>query len=249
MHPAKEVGGDYYDWIPIDEALLICIGDVSGKGVPAGLVMASARSALRSLADKVRSTKDIIVSLNRLLADDLEREMFISLLLMRYEPGSGRLTYTGAGHEHILIWRARERRIETRKTGGMVLGLSPALEEFAKEETIDLAIGDAVILYTDGVTEAVNGANEQYQLERLQASAARHGKENAREMLQAILRDVLAWKGRVSQRDDITLLTIKRTDPSAPEDRDEAATARHSGASTTSGSDVVRSPFASGLGE
>ncbi len=228
MHPAKEVGGDYYDWIPIeDDALLICIGDVSGKGVPAGLVMASARTALRSLAERVSSTLEMVVSMNRLLADDLEREMFISFLLMRYDPKKGRLLYTGAGHEHILIWRARKRQLETRKTGGMVLGLSVALEEFAKEEILDLEIGDAVVLYTDGVTEAVNEENEQYQLERLEESVRHHGDKSAREMLQAVLRDVLAWKGRAPQKDDITLLTIKRTDPSVLPATDDAVTQRH----------------------
>src|SRR5690606_31386188 len=90
MHAAKEVGGDYYDFVPTaDKQLIVCIGDVSGKGVPAGLVMASARSALRSLVQREGSTREIVVTLNRLLCEDLEQEMFLSFVLMRLDPATG----------------------------------------------------------------------------------------------------------------------------------------------------------------
>jgi serine phosphatase RsbU (regulator of sigma subunit) len=211
MHPAKQVGGDYYDFIPVAGGLLICIGDVSGKGVPAGLVMASARSALRSLAERVVSTREIVIALNRLLADDLDREMFLSLLLMRYDSESGVISYTGAGHEHIIVYKAEEDRIDTRKTGGMVLGLTNDIDEHVKEEQLKLDVGDALVLYTDGVTEAVDEKNEQYQLERLNAAVKKCCERPPREMLHAILSDVLRWKGKAQQKDDITLVTARRT--------------------------------------
>ncbi len=211
MHPAKQVGGDYYDFIPVAGGLLICIGDVSGKGVPAGLVMASARSALRSLAERVVSTREIVIALNRLLADDLDREMFLSLLLMRYDSESGVISYTGAGHEHIIVYKAEEDRVDIRKTGGMVLGLTNDIEEHVKEEQLKLDVGDALILYTDGVTEAVDEKNEQYQLERLAQAVKKCCERPPREMLHAILSDVLRWKGKAQQKDDITLVTARRT--------------------------------------
>lgn len=211
MHPAKQVGGDYYDFIPVNGGLLVCIGDVSGKGVPAGLVMASARSALRSLAERVTSTREIVIALNRLLADDLDREMFLSLLLMRYDSNTGVISYTGAGHEHIIVYRAEEDRVETRKTGGIVLGLTPDVEEHVKEEQLALEVGDALVLYTDGVTESVDDKNEQYQLERLSDAVKQCCERPPREMLHAILSDVLRWKGKAQQRDDITLVTARRT--------------------------------------
>lgn len=211
MHPAKQVGGDYYDFIPVQGGLLVCIGDVSGKGVPAGLVMASARSALRSLAERVQSTREIVIALNRLLADDLDREMFLSLLLLRYDQESGAISYTGAGHEHLIIYRAEEDQIETRKAGGMVLGLRPDIEEHVKEEQLHLEVGDALVLYTDGVTEAVDERNEQYQLERLTVATKACCEKPPREMLHAILSDVLRWKGKAQQKDDITLVTCRRT--------------------------------------
>jgi serine phosphatase RsbU (regulator of sigma subunit)/pSer/pThr/pTyr-binding forkhead associated (FHA) protein len=211
MHPAKQVGGDYYDFIPVPGGILVCIGDVSGKGVPAGLVMASARSALRSLAERVTSTREIVIALNRLLADDLDREMFLSLLLMRYDSQTGVLSYTGAGHEHIIVYRAEENRVETRKAGGMVLGLTPDVDEHVKEEQLALDVGDALVLYTDGVTEAVDEHNEQYQLERLTEAVQHSCERPPREMLHAILSDVLKFKGKAQQKDDITLVTARRT--------------------------------------
>jgi serine phosphatase RsbU (regulator of sigma subunit)/pSer/pThr/pTyr-binding forkhead associated (FHA) protein len=226
MHPAKQVGGDYYDFIPDPSGLLICIGDVSGKGVPAGLVMASARSALRSLAERVTSTREMVIALNRLLADDLDREMFISLLLMRYDAASGKIKYTGAGHEHIIIYRAEEDRVEARKTGGIVLGLVPSIAEHVKEEEIQLEVGDALVLYTDGVTEAINEKNEMFELDRVKQAVQRCSDRTPREMLHGIVAEVFKWKGRAYQRDDITLVTARRT-PAGEELPDDPPTVRH----------------------
>lgn len=213
MHPAKQVGGDYYDFIPQQNGLLICIGDVSGKGVPAGLVMASARSALRSLAERVHSTKEMVIALNKLLAEDLDREMFLSLLLMRYDAATGNIKYTGAGHEHIVLYRAEEDRVESRKAGGTVLGLRASVEDLVKEEELQLDVGDALVLYTDGVTEAINEKNEQFELDRFKQSVQRYSDRIPREMLHGILGDVLKWKGKAQQRDDITLVCARRTPP------------------------------------
>jgi serine phosphatase RsbU (regulator of sigma subunit) len=152
-----------------------------------------------------------VIALNRLLADDLDREMFLSLLLLRYDQASGAISYTGAGHEHLIIYKAEEDQIETRKAGGMVLGLRPDIEEHVKEEQLTLDVGDALVLYTDGVTEAVDEKNEQYQLERLVAATQQCCERPPREMLHAILSDVLRWKGKAQQKDDITLVTCRRT--------------------------------------
>jgi sigma-B regulation protein RsbU (phosphoserine phosphatase) len=227
MHAAKEVGGDYYDFVPTADGngLFVCIGDVSGKGVPAGLVMASARSAMRTLIERTDSTREIVLSLNRLLVEDLDQEMFLSFVLMRFDAPSGRIDFTGAGHEHIVIWREATRTIETRRTGGMVLGLSRDMDKEFKEECLTLALGDAVLLYTDGVTEGINEQREQYGLERLIDAATRFGHLSARVCLQSILSEVLRWKGRASQRDDISLVVLKRVDPSVKSAQVEAARA------------------------
>ena len=211
-HPAKEVGGDYFDFVirRDDKALWFCIGDVTGKGVPAGMVMASARSVLRSLVDRVDDTRDLVVALNRFLCTDLEdEEIFLSFVLMRYDPVTGRLFYTGAGHENILVWRAQERRVEVRKTGGMVLGLTARLEEAYREQELELGIGDALLLYTDGVSEAMDANREQFGIERLVASAERHLAQSPEVAAHSVLGDVLRFQSG-SQRDDVTLVVVRR---------------------------------------
>lgn len=218
MSPAKEVGGDYYDVVlaPDKRSLFFCIGDVSGKGVPAGLVMASARSTLRTLVERVGSTREIVLSLNRLLCDDLDQEMFLSFVLMRWDIATAKIEYTGAGHENILVFRAATKAVETIKTGGMVLGITTRMEDGIKQETLSLGIGDAIVLYTDGATEAVNEQNEQFTLERLVDSVKKSGHLPPKHALQAILGDVLRWRGRAAPRDDSTLLVVRRTDPTRP---------------------------------
>ena len=216
MYAAKDVGGDYYDFVadPSGESLFFCVGDVSGKGVPAGLVMASARSALRSLVERgTRSTLEIVLALNRLLCADLDQEMFLSFVLMRWDSSTGKIAWTGAGHENLLIWRQATRGIEVQKTGGMVLGLTTRAEEQFVERSLDLAPGDGLVLYTDGVTEALNEQREQFLLERLVESSTRHAHQPPKPALHAILGDVLRFKGRATQRDDITLVVVKRSRP------------------------------------
>jgi phosphoserine phosphatase RsbU/P len=210
-HPAKEVGGDYFDFVVrSDGHLWFCIGDVTGKGVPAGMVMTSARSVLRSLVERVEDTRELVVALNRFLCSDLEdEEIFLSFVLMRYDPQSGRIFYTGAGHENILIWRAAEGRVETQKTGGMVLGLTSRLEDQYKERELELSVGDALLLYTDGVSEAMDGKREQFGIERLVASAERHLAQPPEVAAHSVLGDVLRFQ-KGAQRDDVTLVLVSR---------------------------------------
>jgi serine phosphatase RsbU (regulator of sigma subunit) len=214
MHSAKEVGGDYYDFVPSKdgESLYFCVGDVSGKGVPAGLVMASARSALHSLIEAgVGSTRDIVLSLNRFLCADLDQEMFLSFVLMHYDPRDGSIHYTGAGHENILIWRHSTSELEVLRTGGRVLGVTTRAEDQFQERTLELTPGDTIVLYTDGVTETINDTREQFELERLVEAARRHAGQVPKQTLHAILGEVLRFKGRVNQRDDITLMVVRRS--------------------------------------
>ncbi|RMG07419.1 MAG: GAF domain-containing protein, partial [Planctomycetota bacterium] len=219
MHSAKEVGGDYYDFIrsPDGSRLYVCVGDVSGKGVPAGMVMASARSALRPLIERgVASTREMVVSLNRLLCEDLDQEMFLSFVLMCFARGSRTVRYTGAGQENLLIWRGRERKIDVRMTGGMALGITTRLEDRITEKEFELDEGDGVVLYTDGVTEAIDEQHEQFQLERLVKACEAHLHLPSQEALQGVLGEVLRFKGRARQRDDITLVVVKRAAEELP---------------------------------
>ncbi|MEZ6183932.1 MAG: SpoIIE family protein phosphatase [Planctomycetota bacterium] len=228
MHPAKSVGGDYYDYVPSPDgkSLFIGIGDVSGKGVPAGLVMASLRSALRSLVQRgVRSTREIVELLNKLLVADLDQEMFCSFVLIRYDHEPGTFHYTGAGHETMLIWRDLRQAIEIKKTGGMVLGFVEGERNRYEEQTLDLAPGDGLVLYTDGVTDVRDAQGAMLHLEGLVELANLHGGRTPEQALHGILDAVLEFKGRELQRDDITLLVLKRGGP-GPAERPEEETVR-----------------------
>jgi len=231
MHPAKSVGGDYYDYVPTPDgkSLFVGIGDVSGKGVPAGLVMASLRSALRSLVQRgVRSTREIVELLNSLLVADLDQEMFCSFLLIRYDLEDQTFHYTGAGHETMLIWRAAKRAIEIRKTGGMVLGFVEGPRNVYEEKVLDLGPGDGVVLYTDGVTDVRDADGNMLHLEGLVELANENASRAPSKALHGILDEVLQFKGRELQRDDITLLVLKRMarDHTSDEPSEEATAPR-----------------------
>ncbi len=211
MVPAKEVGGDYYDVIVLEDgSLLVAIGDVSGKGVGAGLIMAMARSALRILADLYVSPKDIVARLNRRLYNDLDKDLFMSLLVIHYYPDTGRFVYTGAGHEHLLIYQVSSGKVEARKAGGMVLGLAADIEPRLSETELQLGHGDIVVLYTDGIPELMNRKRDQYTFEKLVEKVEALGSVPPRAMNDGIMKEALEHRGRTPQSDDITLVSMRR---------------------------------------
>lgn len=218
MIPAKDVGGDYYDFVTLDDdSVLVAIGDVSGKGVPAGLIMATARSMIRSLATRVSSPRELLIDLNRLLADDLDLDMFMSLLLLRYESRTGRLCYASAGHEHLVFYRGADRSVESRKAGGVVLGVTADITPYLTETELPFAPGDALVLYTDGVTEAFDRDRRQFDLEGIEAGLGRLGHLPPGRCLEGLLDELMDFVGKTPQSDDITLVVLKRDDQDSPE--------------------------------
>ena len=178
--PSKEIGGDYYDFLTASAsaiqgngALYVSIGDVSGKGLDAGLVVSSVKSSLAALIEFLSSPKDILVRLNRILFDEIREKKFVSLLLFKYDPVQKALSYSSCGHERILVWH--DRKVEIVKSGGVILGMLEDIEGFLEESDFHLQVGDKVLLYTDGATEARNPHEELYGLERLSDSLVRYG--------------------------------------------------------------------------
>lgn len=213
MVPARVVGGDYYDFIahPKDGRLHVCIGDVAGKGLPAGLVMVMARCFLRPILEAHHSTRAAVEELNRLLYRDLPAGTFMTLLLMCWEPTEKRFRFTGAGHERILHYRAAEGRVEPVWTGGIALGFADTEPGLYQENVLELAPGDAAILFTDGLTDAHNEQGETLSMQGLVEVILRHAVRPAEEIKTAIMADLKVFTGRREQRDDITLVVIKRT--------------------------------------
>lgn len=216
MHPAREVGGDYYDyiWAPPGpggrRAVYLAIGDVSGKGVGAGLVMVMARAVLRSLAGRGAAPRDVLREGNRLLRQDLKPGMFMSLLLAWLDPAGDRLLLAGCGHERPLVWRARERRVERIEVGGLVLGVVPDLGPHIEEVPLRLEPGDQLLLYTDGVTEAMDPLRQMFGAPRLGRFMADQGHLPARGLVQALVEELQVHGAGAEQHDDITLIAVKR---------------------------------------
>lgn len=215
MKTAKEVGGDYYDYLQASSGeLYLVIGDVSGKGVPAGLVMVMARSILHSLVERSGATaidpRSIAVETNRLLKRDIKPGMFLSLLLGRCDAPTKSIRFAGCGHERPLVYRAKTGAVEPLELAGTVLGVLPDNSKHVAEVTVTLAPGDQVLLFTDGVTEAMDAGGKQYTPARLMKTFAEHGKLAPADLIKAIERDLTKHATGVDQHDDITMIALRR---------------------------------------
>ena len=205
--PAREVGGDYYDFITIDQDRLgIVIADVSGKGMPAALLMANLQATLRGQALTNHAPSECIAKSNYLLCRSMEKGKFVTLFYGILNPKEKRFTYTNAGHCYPLIFNPKGEFKKLEK-GGLILGM---LDNYPyQEEKIILEQGELILLFTDGITEAFNKENEQFEEERLIKVVQENLHRNAKEVSQQILNKVVAFQGDVPQSDDLTLVVVK----------------------------------------
>ena len=211
MQPAKEIGGDYYDFItlPDPDKLSIVIGDVSGKGVAAGLLMAMAKTAIHTLSQEQISPRQVLLSTNKILNQHIGGQKFMTLLYFMWNSQDHTFTYSSAGHEHILVYRKQVQEVQIIQSGGFMLGMIPEIESFLEERKIKLEGGDKILLYTDGVTEAQNSADERFGLERLKNALHKHSQKPALELMEAVKDEVYAFIGDWPQYDDITLVVME----------------------------------------
>ena len=200
--PAKEVGGDLYDFFIREERLYFCVGDVSGKGVPASLVMAVTRSLFRTLAGRETSPAQIVGQMNTSMSDMNESNMFVTLFCGVLDMKTGHLEYCNAGHNAPLIFTDKIDMMSVK--ANLPLGI---MQEFDfEQQSLDLHHDDALFLYTDGVTEAENIHHELFGDERLEE--VMHERRTAQEHLEAVRDAITAFVGEAPQSDDITLLFI-----------------------------------------
>lgn len=206
---ASGVGGDYYDLVRREpHHLTVSIADVSDKGVAAALYMALSRTVLRAAALDARGPAETLQRANRVLLEDSRSGMFVSLVYGSLDLETGRFCYVRAGHNPPLLVRARDRQVSVLDPNGIVLGVvaNPELEE----ATIEMAPGDVLVLYTDGVTEAWNDREQEFGLERLQ-EVVRESDDLAPEPLIARINEAVhRFVGNLPQADDYTLLVIQR---------------------------------------
>ncbi len=209
MNAAKDVGGDFYDFFRIDDDhISFVIADVSGKGVPAAIFMAVSRTLIRATGIRGVTPSECITYSNDLLVEESVNCMFVTVFYGIYNIRTGEVTYTNAGHNPPYVVKADGSIHRLPITKNVLVGF---VEDFQfTEDTVQLEHGDTLLLYTDGVTEAINVNCKEYGTERLKAVLARHAQSNCQEMIDAVKADVKAFAGEEEQSDDITLLAIKR---------------------------------------
>jgi sigma-B regulation protein RsbU (phosphoserine phosphatase) len=205
--PAMEVGGDFYDFIPGGSRLGMVIADVSGKSVPAALFMALSRTIVRANATHHEKGTDVLRDANDMISADSRSGMFVTLFYGVLEEHSRNLVYANAGHPPPILLCSDSEEFTNLEVTGVALGMMGGLEY--EERTINLSSGDIVVLYTDGVTEAINSDMEQYGLKRLRLVVHRSRHLSSQRILDNILEDILNFSGDQAQFDDITMIIVK----------------------------------------
>jgi phosphoserine phosphatase RsbU/P len=207
---ARNVGGDYYDFLPMGEhSIGIALADVAGKGIAAALIMAVVQASLRIIASENNvSLPELAAKMNRFLHRSTGFNSYATFFYARLDEDRRQLRYVNAGHNPPYLVRALEDApIEELATGGMIIGMFPFANY--EESVVDLQTGDVLIAFTDGVTEALNPAEEEFGEERLQELIRRVAALPVQEMTAAISHELREWIGDAPQHDDLTFVVMK----------------------------------------
>ena len=208
FEPAKHVGGDLYEVLRANkDTIVIVVGDVMGKGIPAALFMAVAVTLLRTIARQTQKPEEILARLNDELEAQNPRRMFVTMSCLAIDVASGRATGASAGHTPLLMIPSKGPPHFVFRSSGMVLGMRPG--QSFKVETLDLTAGDTLLLYTDGITEAENKQEEQFESERLLQCFPDGGEDTAEKSASKLLSAVKAFSAGAPQTDDITVIAVR----------------------------------------
>jgi phosphoserine phosphatase RsbU/P len=212
--PARQVSGDYFDYIRVDdERLGVAIADVSGKGVPASLIMAICRSVLRAEAARNPSPADVLRKVNRQLYPDIKEDMFISMAYLILDHQRNAVTLARAGHDAPLLYKRHSQTVTPIKPPGMVVGIDSGnvFDRLTADFAVPLERDDCLVLYTDGVTEALNTDGDEFGLDRMIQSVRVSATDGAQTIVKRIIEDVRNFTGSFPQNDDITVIAIRKT--------------------------------------
>ncbi len=210
--PAQEIGGDYYDFIPLaDGTWGIAVGDVSGKGTQAAFFMTLTKGFLRALAQVSKSPAAVLTAVNRHFYENVERGIFISLVYGVFDPTNSTMTLARAGHNPAMRFRNGMTKAEVVNSTGLALGMDPgpAFEKSIQESVVSYNFGDVFVFYTDGISEAMNSARGEFGEERLAATIAKHGHGSAQQIMSGIFADVAEFVGKEKAHDDRTVVVVK----------------------------------------
>ena len=209
---AMEIGGDYYDFIDVGKnSLGVAIADVSGKSIPGALMMGVTRSILRSKAIGVNSASNVLMSVNELICNDIEQDMFISLLYLIINLKKNEVICARAGHEPMIVYKSKSETCELIKASGMVLGMDDGsmFNNSLREAKVQMESGDVIVLYTDGITEAMNSKEEEFGLDNLLNAIRTSSNLTADEIVNNISQRISRFTGNIPQHDDLTLIVMK----------------------------------------
>ena len=211
MEPARNVGGDFFDVVRLEgNRVGLAIADVSDKGVPAALFMMSSRTWMKGAAISSPEPGTVLGEVNALLHEDNETQMFVTVLYAVYDPETGEFTYASGGHDAPLLVHPDGSSELLPLTGGIALGIVSDLAY--GQNSVVLDHGDTLVLYTDGVTEAMNGEGEQFGIERLRKVFSNRAPKDANEAAHKIFEAVNTFADGAAQSDDITCLTLRRSE-------------------------------------
>lgn len=220
---AKEVGGDYYDFVEVDKDTLgIVVADVSGKGVPGSLVMTMIRTALRTEARGVKDAAEVLARVNDFVVNDMKKGMFVTIFYVIIDSKRRRLNYASAGHNPMILYRPSTGKTYYLNPKGFPIGIQLAETDLFRKsiesDTIQLAEDDILILYTDGITEAMNGRRDLFGEERLLKVIRDNGHLRVKPFVEKLRQEIESFTEGAIQYDDITLVTIKeKTSPEKEE--------------------------------
>ena len=216
--PAREVGGDYYDFFHLSgDRLGILIADVSGKGTSAALYMAELKGLVLALSQRYESPRDLLIEVNRIISEHLDSRSFITMTYAVIDLQAGVMTFCRAGHTPLIFLPGPSSALPSVRVlvpNGMVVGLridgaADMFSELLEEERVDLSPGDVIVLYTDGITEAMNAESDLFGDTRLSRIVEEHGHLDSGELRERIMREIEAFVGVADQHDDMTMILLK----------------------------------------
>jgi sigma-B regulation protein RsbU (phosphoserine phosphatase) len=208
MQPTKGVGGDLYDFIPINaNTIQIVIGDVSGKGVSAALLMSATTAAMRLEANLNRNMLQQVERLNTEIGAVSDPESYVTLLASEIDTHKRTIRYVNCGHNPALLFQAKTRTLKRLESSCPPIGLNP--EEFCELRSTELTSGDVLVFYTDGVTEAENLLAEEFGMERLSAVVRRGSSLSAEDLMEDIFRSAASFSKELGFADDVTIVVVK----------------------------------------
>lgn len=209
--PAEEVGGDCYDFLEIDKSRMIFyLGDATGHGVPAGIMVSVANAMFYYLSHRTELLQ-IVIEANSVIKAKSANNMFMTLACLEWDDAKKTLRYVNAGHEPLIIYHAKDKSVEEIRGGGMALGMLPDNSKIVKEMTVKFDVGDTLVMYSDGLPECWKDEKECYGMERLKKLVGDYGNmPSALAIRNGILSEIKQYAGGYKQMDDMTIIVVKR---------------------------------------